>query len=432
MKYHISKSTGYSLATFEQPKSKTVVAYISSDLHTQGTALSRATELLYTEALLSGAGKYNRAEFLNTLNLLGATISVSISDGVFTMFIRSSAEAYKKVLALVEVVLKEPTFNKTELTRIKLTVTNEIKESKEDSKAIAKEELLNSFYGLHDRRYSHDEDTLIKTIATVTPRHLQQLHTALLKSVWTCTQGGRSQEIELFEKTIKKCNLAKGLSEPLRIHQQKPPCPGIDLRNIPSRQNIDFSIGAPLPITMHHPDYAPLLFGITVLGKLGGFTGRLMGTVREQEGLTYGIYANTESSYLDEQGYWRIMTFFSPKQAIAGLTSTFREVKKLYEDGITKDELIKFKKILKTGQALKNDSTASLLGELHAYHLQQFTLKEMGEYKNRILNVTLKEVNDAIKTYLNPNTLAISGAGPVTSVKKELLAFSKNLSTISS
>jgi predicted Zn-dependent peptidase len=179
---------------------------------------------------------------------------------------------------------------------------------------------------------------------------------------------------------------------------------------------------------MHHPDYAPLLFGITVLGKLGGFTGRLMGTVREQEGLTYGIYANIESSFLDEQGYWRIMTFFSPKQAIAGLTSTFREVKKIYEDGITKDELVKFKKILKTGQALKNDSTASLLGELHAYHLQQFTLKEMEEYKNRILNVTLKEVNDAIKTYLNPNTLAISGAGPIASVKKELLAFSKTVS----
>jgi predicted Zn-dependent peptidase len=325
-------------------------------------------------------------------------------------------------------MLKEPTFSKTELTRIKLTTVNEIKESKENSKAIAKEELRNSIYGLHDRRYTNDEDTLIKQIATITPKHLQKLHAKFLVDVWTCTQASGKPEIELFKQMIIKCNHAKGAEEPLRIHQQKPPQPGLTLRDIPSRQNIDFSIGAPLPITMHHPDYVPLMFGITVLGKLGGFTGRLMSTVREQEGLTYGIYASPESFYLEEQGYWRIMTFFSPKQALQGLTSTFREVNKIYNEGITKEELHKFKKILKTGQALKNDSTASLLSELHAYHSQQFTLNEMEEYRNRILNVSLKEVNDAIKTYLNPSTLTISGAGPVKSVKKELQAFIKTVS----
>jgi zinc protease len=428
MKYHLLKSNGYSLATIEQKKSKTVLAYISTDLHTQQTAHHRATELLYCEALLSGAGKYNRAQFLDALNLLGATVKVSIADGVFTLFIRSSADAYKKVLALAETLLTQPQFSKSELTRIKLTTVNAIKESKEDSKAIALEELRNSFYALHDRRYSYDDDTIIKAVAAITPKHLQKLHTELLKSAWTCTQASGPLEIKQFEALVKKTNNAKKTDEPLRIHQQKPPHPGLTLRNIPSRQNIDFSIGAPLPITMHHPGYAPLIFGITVLGKWGGFTGRLMSTVREQEGLTYGIYAGTEGFYIDEQGYWRIMTFFSPKQALQGLTSTLREVAKLYKEGITKEELVKFKKIIKTGQALKNDSTANLLSELHAYHSQQFTLAEMEEYKNRILAVTLKEVNEAIKLYLNPNTLTISGAGPVEKVRKELLAFSKSVS----
>ena len=432
MKYHLSKTAGYSLATIEQTASKTVLAYITSDLHIERTALHRATELLYTEALLAGAGKYNRAQFLDALNLLGASISVSISDGVFTLMIRSSAEAYKKVLSQVEVILKEPTFSKTELARIKLNTVNEIKESKENSKAIAREELRNSFYGIHDRRYAHDENTLIKHIATITPRHLQKLHTQLLTSVWTCTQASKKAEIDLLVKTIKKSNKAKGDKEPLRIHQQKPPNPGLTLRNIPSRQNIDFSIGAPLPITMHHPDYAALLFGITVLGKQGGFTGRLMSTVREAEGLTYGIYAGSETFYREEQGYWRIMTFFSPDKSLQGLTSTFREVKKIFAEGITKEELTRFKTILKTGQALKNDSTAGLLNELHAYHVQNFTLDEIAVYKERILTVTLKEVNEALKTYLNPNTLTISGAGPVEKVRKTLQTFTKNLSTISS
>lgn len=428
MKYHISTQTGYSLATLEQKSSKTVIAYISADLHLQNTILGTATELLYVEALMSGAGSYTRAQFLDALNLLGARVVLSMSDGVFTLSIRSSAEAYKKVLSLMETLFKDPHFDKRELDRIKLTVINEIKESKEDSKAIAREELRNSLYGLHDRRYSYDEDTLIKTIPTITKKHLLKLHEQLVASTWKCTQASTKEEIELLVKTIKKCNRFKGMTNPLRVHQPKPPQPGLTLRNIPSRQNIDFSIGAPLPITMHHPDYAPLVFGITVLGKWGGFTGRLMSTVREKEGLTYGIYAGPETFFMDEHGYWRIMTFFAPDKAIQGLTSTFREVRKIFAEGITKEELLKFKTIIRTGQALKNDSTTNLMTELHAYHMQDFSLEEIEAYKARILSVTLAEVNEAIKTYLNPNTLTISGAGPVEKVKKELLAFSKSVS----
>lgn len=427
MKYQLIKSPGYSLATATH-NSKTVIAYLSADLHHAQTATHRATELIYTEALLSGAGKYSRAQFLDALNVLGARVNVSISDSVFTLQIRSSAASYKKVLTLVEAVLREPSFETAEINRIKLNVSNDIKESKEESKVIAREELRNSFYGVQDRRFSYHEDTLIKAIPQVTKQHLKKLHAELLSTTWTCTQGSSKENITLFESVIKKSNQAKETTEPLRVHQQTPPAPALTLRNIPSRQNIDFSIGAPLPITMHHPDYAPLMFGIAVLGKLGGFTGRLMSTVREAEGLTYGIYAGTETFYREEQGYWRIMTFFAPEKAIQGLTSTFREVRKIYNEGISKEELVKFKKILKTGQVLKNDSTAGLLAELHAYHMQEFTLPEMEAYKQRILDVTLKEVNDALKTYLNPNTLTISGAGPVEKIKKDLEAFTKSVS----
>lgn len=427
MKFNLHDTPKYSIASLEQNKSKTVLAYISADIHTRSSATSHAAYLVYTEALLSGAGRYNRAQFLDAINLLGASLGVSVSEGIFTVSIRSSAEAYKKVLSLLELVFNDPKFDKAEITRIKLKLSNEIKESKEDSKNIARKELRNSIYGLEDRRHEPSEDALIKEISAITAKDLIKLHKQIVASKWMCTQASKKSELELLDKAVKKCNKSKGEAEPLRLHQQKPPVLGLTLRDIPSRQNIDFSIGAPLPITKQHPDYAPLVLGLTVLGKWGGFTGRLMSTVREAEGLTYGIYAGTETFYREEQGYWRIMTFFSPDKAVQGLTSTFREVKKIHEHGITKEELDKFKKILKTGQALKNDSTASLLAELHGYHQQNFSLKEMTEFKDRVFNVSLAEVNSALKTYLNPNTLTVSGAGPVTRVKKDLESFIKSV-----
>ena len=428
MKYSIFEATGYTLATIEQSKSKTVVAYISADLHTQRTAHDRAVELLYTDALISGAGKYSREQFLDAANSLGATISVSISDSVLTVLIRSKADVFAKVLKLVETMLIAPLFTPAELKRIKQTVINAIKESKEDSKAIAHEQLRNAFYGIQDRRYTHDEDTLISAIPAITPKDLQKLHRHVQALKWTCSVAGTGTSIAALKKTITAAHkAAKGPSTEDGIHQQKPPQPGLVLKDIPSRQNIDFSIGAPIPIRLHHPDFLPLMFGITVLGKWSGFAGRLMSTVREAEGLTYGIYAKTESFVREEQGYWRVMTFFSPKDALKGLTSTFREIKKIHEDGITKAELVKFKQILHTSQVLKNDSTASLLGELHAYHLQGFSLKEIEAHKKQLLAVTLDEVNAALKLYLDPANLTVSGAGPVHSVKKELQSFMKTV-----
>ncbi|MEY2665078.1 MAG: hypothetical protein RLZZ480_183 [Candidatus Parcubacteria bacterium] len=429
MKYSISENTGYTLATIEQPTSKTVVAYISADLHDERTAKSRAIELLYTDSLLSGAGKYSREQFLDAINSLGATVSASISDGVLTIFIRSKADVFSKILKLVETMLKEPHFSATEQKRIKQTVINAIKESKEDSRAIAHEQLRNAFYGIHDRRYTHDEDTIIKTIATVTPKDLQKLHKHALGLRWTCSIAGNKTSIATFQKTLSTTNkVTKSGPSEFGIHQQKPPQPGHVVKDIPSRQNIDFSIGAPIPITLHHPDFLPLMFGLTVLAKWGGFSGRLMSTVREEEGLTYMIYGRTESFMNEEQGYWRIVTFFSPKDAVKGLTSTFREIKKIHNDGITKEELTKFKQILHTSHVLKNDSTQSLLGELHAYHLQKFSLAEIEEHKKRLLSVTIEEVNAVLKRYLDVKTLTISAAGPLQTVKKDLQAFVKTVS----
>lgn len=428
MKYNITSADGFSFATITDSHTKTVVAYISVDIHEEQTMQSRAVETLYTDALISGAGKYNRAGFLDAINSLGASLSAGISDGVLTMFVRADGAVFKKVLALVEVMLLEPHFNKDELKRIKQTVTNAIKENKENTKAIAHEQLRNAFYGQQDRRYTCDDDALIAAIKNVTPRELQSLHKKICSLTWTCSLSASPLNAEAARKSIQKIKkLSPKHRDPLGIHQQKPPRPELTLKDVPSKQNIDFSIGAPVPITLHHPDFIPLLFGIAVLGKWGGFTGRLMSTVREQEGLTYGIYAKTESFTGEEQGYWRIMSFFAPDKALQGLTSTFREIKKLYDGGITEAELTLFKQILITGQVLQNDSLSSMLNDLHSYHMQRFTLQEIKEHKNRIHSLTRTQVNDAIKLYLNPANLTVSGAGPVAGVKKDLQAFIKTV-----
>jgi len=175
-------------------------------------------------------------------------------------------------------------------------------------------------------------------------------------------------------------------------------------------------------MTLHHPDYLPFVFGLSVLGKWGGFTGRLMSTVREKEGLTYGIYAKTESVEGTEQGHYHIMTFFAPEKSVQGLTSTLREIRKIHKNGITQAEYERFQTILKTQQTLLADSLTQSIHTFHGYLMADFSIDEMHAYQNRLLTVTKKEINTALKTYLNPDKLLISGVGPVQKVKKDILA----------
>lgn len=430
MKYDITTKQNLSFASITKPGHKTVTAYLSIDIHREINAKNVALQLIYSEALLAGAGKYTRSTFLDALNTLGADLSVAVSDGILTISIRSRAEVFAAVLKLTEVMLSKPLFAVPELKRIKQNLENTIIHSQEDSKTIAHEQLRNTFYGPLDRRFVVEDKELIVALKAITAAQLHTLHKRVCSSLFTASIAADKAEVALFERTLK--SIAKGngtvVKETLSIHQQKPPQPLVVLKNIPSRQNIDFSIGAPLPITLHHPDFLALSFALSVLGKVGGFSGRLMSTVRELEGLTYGIYADTQGFFQDEQGYWRITTFFAPEKSLQGLTSTYREVSKLFASGVTKEEFTRFKEILKTGQDLKRDSTASLLGELHSYHLQKFTLPEIEDRKKRLLNLTVEEVNNVIKMYLNPATLTISGAGPIIKHKKELQEFIKTVS----
>lgn len=427
MKYNITETAHYSLATITKPGLQTVVLYLSVDIHQQQTPQSRAAQIIYTDALISGAGKYNRAEFLNAINILGAFISTSVADGNFTIKLKTTVDALKKTVKLLEMMFLEPRFDTIEVKRIKQTSINKIKESRENSSAVAFGELRNALYGQQDRRYTHPEKVLIEAVSNVTTKDLRKLHGLVMGSYWTSSIAGNKSSTDFAGAVIKKLK-SKQTTKSITPspHQQKESSPRLILKDIPSKQNIDFSIGSPVPITLHHPDYLPLVFALSVLG-IGGFQSRLMSTVREEEGLTYGIFARPESFLNEEQGYWRIMTFFAPGKALQGLTSTFREVKKLYMDGITPKEFALFKVNLKTKQILAGDSTGQLLNELHAYHQQKFSLEEIAHHKNRLINLTEHEVKDVIRKYLDPTKLTIAGAGPVATVRKDLEKFFKEV-----
>lgn len=422
MNYQITQNETYSLGVVPTTDLGIVIASITIDLHTDNTLHEQGLHLLYPDALLSGAGKLSRESFLSAINLLGAEIITNITEGRLTITIRSTTAVFSKILALTKIMLVEPTFAPTELKRIKTTVTNELHVKQEQTAVIAREQLRNSFYSQNDRRYTADTPSLIQELPVINSKTLHLYHKEIFTKRWTCTIASDAKCVQSFERLLKEVRKGNKVIPGSTTHEQLPIHRSLVLKNVPSRTNIDFSIGIPVPITIHHDDFVPLSFALGVLG-IPGFAGRLMSTVREQEGLTYGIYAYPESFSGIEQGYARVMTFFTPEKSLRGLTSTFREIKKFHQRGVTEAEFEVFKNIFKTKQTLLQDSPFKQLSDLHTFNQNGFSVEEIKNFKDKLNKITRDQVNTVIKKYLAPSQFTISGAGPTKTVEKEIASF---------
>ena len=421
MNYTINPQSTYSLAHAPAADPEVVTARISADLHRQNSLAGAAARRVYTDALLAGCGTLDRARFLDRINSLGASVSVDESDGVFSVSLRARSTLFPRLLTLITTMLENPTFSAAEVRRIKRTAENELSEHSENARARALELLRGQLFSEADRRHCHTPKALAGAVKAVSRRDLSDLHAQTRAAYWHVSIVGPETARDTLARTLMKLKRSdkSGVLTP-GAHEPAPAAAHVALCHLPSKQNIEFSIGGPLPLTIHHPEYPAFVFGLNVLSLWGGFAGRLMNTVRAQAGYTYMIYGRTEAALGSETGYWRIATFFSTDVVLPGLAATAHEISRIHREGITADEHAQFRAIHRTRRALVADSPQRILDELHAFHCEGFSPDEIDTYRARFDALEREAVNAALATYLDPAATYIAGAGPTDHVQKEL------------
>jgi zinc protease len=171
-------------------------------------------------------------------------------------------------------------------------------------------------------------------------------------------------------------------------------------------------ISAPTTLKKTSEDYIPFMVGNDVLGHPGGFSGRLMQIVRDQEGLTYGIYSwHTADTFAD--GKWVIQGAFSPQLLKQGIESTTRELKRWVSEGITQEELDNAKERLSGQFKVQLSTTNGLANQLLAFAERGYDVSYIDEYPSKIKDVTLEQVNNMIKKYIDPDKVVMVIAGTV-------------------
>jgi len=176
------------------------------------------------------------------------------------------------------------------------------------------------------------------------------------------------------------------------------------------KPSVSVIIGQPTGLRYKDSDALALRVGTAILGS--GFTGRLMGIVRDKEGLTYNIGAGmSDDSIVD--GRWDISASFAPALLDKGLASTRRELDRLWKDGVTEQELAARKQGLVGGYLVGLSTTAGLANAILTNLQRGYDVNRVEEYPGAVKALTRDQVNAAIKNHLNPSVMVLVKAGSV-------------------
>jgi zinc protease len=179
---------------------------------------------------------------------------------------------------------------------------------------------------------------------------------------------------------------------------------------VPGKASVSVVLGEATGLRYRDPESLALRVGTAIFGS--GFTSRLMGSVRDKEGLTYGIGAGMGEDALTD-GYWRISATFAPSLLEKGTASTRRELLKWSREGVTAEELAARKTNLIGAYQVSLATTAGLAAALQQAILRGYPVSWLDEYPRAIQALTLDAVNRAIQKHVDAAKLVLVKAGTV-------------------
>ncbi len=381
---------------------------------------TQPTLSLYAALLLTKTKHKTKRDIEEYLKRYG--ISLTVTTGIESLTFTGSVrkEHVTKVASLLTELLFEPVVDQHEFTEKRKLMVEANREAHDNAKRIAHIGFVNTLYDGEPRLTLDTLGEELSHIKRLTVRDVTRLHEDLRESVWYLSIVGDAHAEHGFLPLLHTLEpVARPLERtPISAHPKKRTAL---YTTVSGKTNIEVQLGNIVNMRSDDPAFVALDFGIDVLGKVGGFSGRLMSTVREKEGLTYGIYAHTNPHHNGDSFHFVIRTFFMAKDYVKGLASTNRELVSIVEKGITEKELVTFKEISRNEFILAHESNMSRLAFYHTNIVRGHTERSIKEFHDNIALLTRKNVNDALKTYIDPNKLVLSAAGPISKEGKPLI-----------
>ena len=367
---------------------------------------------LVSAMLDKGTQKNSKYELSNKLESIGAEISFISSNRHINFTAHCLKPDLELVVELISEQLRSPIFPDDELDLLKKRMIGNLEISKDNTKKQSYINFIRKVYPNNHYNYRSTIEESIHSISLITEKDLKSFHekTFGLGSLNIAAAGDISN-IQ-FQDSIKKYfdswndQNINSLDSAIPANNRTQ---AIENKNIDDKTSSDVYIGQSVDVTEDSDDYRNLMMGIYILG--GNFSARLMQSVRDEEGLTYGIGSTITGCGYGTTGHWYTWGTFSPNLVEKGIRSTLSVIDKWFAKGVTERELAAKKTTLNGSFQVSLDTTSGLIDKILTNAEKGRNISYLDNYTNKINVLNKDEINRAIKTYLDPKKFITSIAG---------------------
>ncbi len=369
----------------------------------------------FTAKLLDwGTKKRSKDEIREKLESSGASLNFLVDSRRVRFKIKCLKENLAEVVSILAEEIREPLLRKQSLETEKKILIADIKADEEDPEEVSRRVLYGEMFPKGHPFYLKPFGEILKEAEAAEISDLKNFHRAaygLGEIVVSAAGDINDSELEkIFRKEF--AGFKKSPLELLPPVEKKKEIRGIIEKNIfiPDKTSVSLKIGQALGIGSGHPDFYPLVLGVEILGG-HGFSSRLMEKIREEKGLSYGVYAGLSGGARPDNACFSVSATFAPELAMIGKKAVAAEIEKWIKNGVTETELSLAKKIVLGSFRLGFETTGGIAGTVIGNSENGRNAEYLDRYPKMIELISKKEVNQAIKKHISAENLIFVLAG---------------------
>lgn len=357
-----------------------------------------------------GLSKDQLAQLVKELGLIEGLNIHADSFAVKTAATVVSADLARYLQVLAE-VFRKPIFLEDELAKLKSEWAARITEQKNNTGPAAVNRLYRELYPEGHLFHQKDFDNQLLELDSFSREDLIGFHQVYSPSTTIIVITGdieREKAIEFVREIF--------------ADWQGPPVPPINLEMVempsearrvelrmPDKSSMDIVLGYPLPVKFTDPEFYPLSMANLALGG-DTITSRLGKVIREQHGLTYGVYSNLGDNAFGASP-WTVSLTVNPTNASTAISLLQKIMEDYRKKGITKAELARETSGAAGLFTVNLRSSIAIARAITRFESLGLGVEGMDRHVERILSVKKAQVDEVIQRYLHPDRMVMVLAG---------------------
>lgn len=325
---------------------------------------------------------------------------------------------FNDVFAVVLELLKEPEFRSEKILLAKQQIATGIARRNDDPTGIARREAAKLVYGA-DSPFARTVE--YATLDAITREDLLDWHQRYVHPNNMILGVTGDFDPKVMEAKLREAfsGLPKGQAaekDPsTAIHPAKPGIYFVNKEDV-NQSNIRI---VDLGIRRDNPDY----FAVEVMNEVlgGGFSARLIQSIRTKQGLAYSVGGGIGSSY-DHRGVTALGMGTKSETTVRSIEALNTELDKMVSEPVTPAELKRAKESILNSFVFEFDSKDKVLSERMTYEFYGYPADFLERYRAGVETATGPDVDRVAKKYIHKDQMKVLVVGNQADFDKPLSA----------